>query len=227
MGFLHVILLPCGASLSLDVGLLLFAPPEYGEGRLAVLRHMPGMIKPVPARGTFVGKRPLRHDKMIPQQHSIERPGRCDELIPRIREDDAFDERVDRGILDADQIARTMLARRMRAPVIALLIARRERFLPVGDDDVEIPFAQTVGVLYVVDQADTDLYSYPLQRWLIEQDHSLKVLVSNQELDGHLLFGIGIDQNEVPNFVPRLREQIDRLEQICALCFIVRSERIP
>ena len=138
-------------------------PPECRERRLAVLRHMLGMIKPVPARGTFVGKRPLRHDKMIPQQHPIERPGRCDEFIPRVREDDAFDKGVDRRIPDADQIARAMLACRMRTPIIALLIARRERFLPVGDDDVEVPFAQTVDVLYVVDQANADLHPDPLQ----------------------------------------------------------------
>ena len=115
----------------------------------------------------------------------------------------------------------------MRTPIVTLFVAGSERFLPVGDDDVEVPFAQSVGVLYVVDQADTDLYSYPLKCRLIEQDNPLKVLVSNQELDDHLLSGVGIDQNKVLYFEPRLRQQIDRLKKIGALCLVVRSEWVP
>ena len=56
---------------------------------------------------------PLRHDVVVPQQHAVERPGRGDQLGAILGEYHPLDQRIDRRILDADEIAR---ARRGRPP---------------------------------------------------------------------------------------------------------------
>ena len=72
----------------------------------------------VPARGSGHSVVPLRHDIVIPQQHAIERLGRGDQVVAVLGEDHAVDQLIDRGILDADDIARAGHDRRPAIPNI-------------------------------------------------------------------------------------------------------------
>ena len=67
---------------------------------------------------------------MIPQQHAIERLGGGDEVGAALGENHLIDHRIDRRILDADQIERARLIGGLRAPIAALLVAGRQRFAP-------------------------------------------------------------------------------------------------
>jgi len=88
---------------------------------------------------------------VIPQQHAVERPSRGKEFAAVLREYDAIDQGADRLVGDADDVARAGRRRRLRSPVIALLVARRQRFRPGCHDDIEIPLPYPVLVLHVVD----------------------------------------------------------------------------
>ena len=137
----------------------------------------------VPARGALLAVGPLRHDVEIPQQHAVERLGGGDQLVAVLGEDHALDQRIDRRILDADQVARAGLIGGLRAPEAALLVAGRQRLAPGRDDDVEIPLPQPVLVLRGIDHAHVHRHADALQRGLVEQHETLGGRVLGQELD--------------------------------------------
>ena len=102
------------------------------------------MTKAIPARRTRLINAVLWDHVMIPQEHAIEGPCRSDKLCPILGEYHPVDQRVDRGILNPDIITRSQCIGSLRAPVVALLIARRQRLRPDSDNDVEVPVAQPI-----------------------------------------------------------------------------------
>src|SRR5262249_6573592 len=88
----------------------------------AVFRHLIGPAETIPARGARLAVGPLRHDVVVPQQHTVERPRGGDELAAILGEDHAVDQRVDGWVLDAGVVLRAGLIGRRRAPVAALLV---------------------------------------------------------------------------------------------------------
>ena len=105
---------------------------------------------------------------------------------------------------------------RLRAPIAALLVARRQRFAPGRGDDVEIPFAQPVLVLRVVDRAHRHADAEAIERRLVEQEDALEARIVGEELDLIGLAGLGVDELLVAHFVARFLEQPHRLAQIVA-----------
>ncbi len=114
------------------------------------------MAEAVPARGAHFAVSPLRHDVMVPQQDTIERVDGGFEIGAVLGEDHLLDHGVNGWILDADHVQRAGLVRRLRTPIAALFVARRQRFAPGECDDVEIPIAQPIFVLRFVDRAHRD-----------------------------------------------------------------------
>src|ERR1700721_1711767 len=102
------------------------------------------MAEAVPARRAPIAVGPLRHYVVVPQQHAVERAGGGDELVAVLGEDHAVDQRIDRRVLDADEVLRSLLVGGRRAPEAALLVAWRKRLRPPLDDDVEVVTAQAV-----------------------------------------------------------------------------------
>ena len=117
---------------------------------------------------------PLRHDVVIPQQHAIERLGRGDQVVAALGENHPFDQLVDRGILDSDDVARPRHVGSLRAPELALLVARRKRFRPRRHDDIEIPASQPVLILRRIDGAHADVDAETFQRGLEEQHRPVR-----------------------------------------------------
>src|SRR3974377_1858200 len=101
-------------------------PPDRWESRQPIFRQRGWSAEAIPTRRAHHAGRPLRHDVEIPQQHAVERVSGGDQLRAVLREDDAIDQLVHRGILDADQVARSRLVRSLRSPIATLLIPRRE-----------------------------------------------------------------------------------------------------
>src|SRR6516225_9854281 len=86
--------------------LRLIPPPDGREIGKAVFRHRIGMAEAVPARGALHVEGEERHQVVVPQQHAVERVGGSDELVPVLGKDHLVDQRIDRGILDADIVLR-------------------------------------------------------------------------------------------------------------------------
>src|SRR3974390_757835 len=122
-------------------------PPDRGESRQPIFRQRGWSPEAIPTRRAHHAGCPLRHDIEIPQQHAVERVSGGDQLRAVLREDDAIDQLVHRGILDADQVARSRLVRSLRSPIATLLVPGRERLTPVGNDNVKIELPQAVFVL--------------------------------------------------------------------------------
>ncbi len=162
-------------------------PPDRRECRRAVFRQRIGPAETVPARGALLVVGELRHDVVVPQQHAVERPGGGDELGAILGEDDPLDQRIDRRILDADVVARARRVGGRRTPEVALLVAGRQRLRPGRDDHVEIPAAQPVLVLRIIDGADGDGDAEALERGLVEQDEALGIRILGQDLDAQAL----------------------------------------
>ena len=141
------------------------------------------MAEAVPARGAHFAVGPLRHDVMVPQQHAVERVGGGDEIGAVLGEDDLIDHRVDRRIFDADQVVRAGLVGGLRTPIAALLVAGRQRLAPGRGDDVEIPVAQPVLVLRLVDRAHRHGDAEPVERGFVEQKDALEARVLGEEFD--------------------------------------------
>src|SRR6202022_978521 len=112
------------------------------------------MAEAVPAGVARKAIGELRHDVEIPQQHAVERLGGRHQASTILCEYDFFDQRINRGILDADAISRAGWIGGLRSPEFPLLIAGRERFSPLVDDDIEIEAAQAVLILRIVNNAD-------------------------------------------------------------------------
>ena len=169
---------------------------------------------------------PLRHDVEIPQQHAVERPGGGDQLVAVLGENDAIDERIDRRVLDADQVARAGNIGGLRAPVAALLVARRQRLAPGGDDDVEVPLPHPVLVLRTIDGAHGDGHAEALERGLVEQHDALESRLLHQKLDGETLVGLGVDQLGVAHLVAGVVQQAQPFAQVVAHRLLAAAGRV-
>ena len=112
--------------------------------------------------------------------------------------------------------SRARLIGRLRAPVAALLVAGQQRFSPGMGDDVEIPAAQPVLVLRLVDRAHRHGDAEPFERGLVEQEDALEDRSIGEELDRERLAGLGVDELLVAHLVAGLLEQPHRLAQIVA-----------
>src|SRR5215469_16072506 len=99
--------------------LRLVPPPDGWEIGDAVFRHRIEMAEALPARGPGFVEGELGHHIVIPQQHPVERVGGGDELVAVPGEDHLVDQRIDRGILDADIVLRAGIVGRLRTPVFA------------------------------------------------------------------------------------------------------------
>ena len=124
-----------------------------GTPTLRISAWFPGWPKRSQRAVRTLAVGPLRHDVEIPQQHAVERLGGGDQFGAVLGEDDALDQRIDRRILDADEVARAGLIGGLRAPEAALLVAGRQRLAPGRDDDVVVPLPQPVLVLRGIDRA--------------------------------------------------------------------------
>src|SRR5512134_758597 len=132
------------------------------------------MTEPVPPCGSQFRVAPLRHDKVVPQQHSIERPGSSHEFFASLRVNDFLDHRVDGRIFYAHDIVRPDLIRRSRAPIRTLLVAGKKGLPPPECNDVEVPSAEPVLVLRLIDSAHRYSNANFLERRLVEQIDALK-----------------------------------------------------
>src|SRR6516162_3220871 len=184
------------------------------------------MAKTIPARGPHFAVGPLRYDVVVPQQNPIERVGGGFEIAAIFREDDLLDHRVDRWILDADHIERAGLVGGLRAPETALLVTGRERFAPGESDDIEVPIAQPIFVLRLVDGAHCDRDAEPLQRRLEEQEYAFETRIGGQKLDRIGFAGLYIDELLIAHLVAGVLQQVQRLAQIGPNLFGITVDRV-
>src|SRR5262245_25745122 len=99
----------------------------------------------------------LRHYIVVPQQNPVQRAGGGDEISPVLGQNDLADELVHGRVLDTDKIAAAWLVGSVRAPEVALLVARRLRLAERLYDDVEIELGKPRHVLRAVDGSQADL----------------------------------------------------------------------
>src|SRR5262249_50009927 len=206
--------------------LLRVPPPDGWESCSAVLWQFFRPAETIPARRPLLAVRPLRHNVVVPQQHAIEGARRSHKLVTALGENDAIDQRVDRGVFDSDQVSGTRLLGGLGSPVAALFVAGRQRLAPTAGDDVEVRCPQAVFVLSGIDSADTDADAEPLQRRFVKQHHALELFVVDEELDTELFVGGDIDQFAAAYLVSGLLQQCYGLPEISANRFRVSIFRI-
>ena len=184
------------------------------------------MAEPIPARGAQLVVAPLRHNVMVPQQDAVERLGGGGKIIIALGEDDMLDHRVDRRVFDADHVIRACLVGRLRAKVIAQLVAGQLRLPPGEGDDVEIPVAQPVLILRRIDRAYRHGDAEAFERGLVEQEDALEVRVYGEEFDRVTLARLAVDELQIAHFVARFLEEPHRLAQIGAHRGGIAADRI-
>src|SRR3546814_18944380 len=94
-----------------------------------------------------------REHIVAPQQHGGERASALDQAFAAGRRDHQFDQLVDDGVLDAGVVAAGSFVGCRAAPILALLVSRRERLCRRDDHHVEVQRAQALDVLRGVDKA--------------------------------------------------------------------------
>ncbi|MNY09660.1 hypothetical protein D3C86_1425920 [compost metagenome] len=124
---------------------------------------------------------------MAPQQHAVQCAGVGDQALPAVGLDQAFDQGVDGGVLETDQVAAAGVVGAAGVPVFALLVARRAGLAEAADDQVEVARAQAVDVLRDVGAADLQLDAETGQVALERQQHALELDLREEELDHHRL----------------------------------------
>ena len=83
-----------------------------------------GAAELVPVDQAIVRNMPIWYDDVLPLKHTVERPCIVDKRDPVRCGNQLFDELVNRGVLEAGQIARAVAVGRRRPPEITLLVAR-------------------------------------------------------------------------------------------------------
>src|SRR5258708_36050605 len=99
------------------------------------------MTEAIPARIALKAVIVLRDAVEIPEQYPVHRLAGGDLFGTVSGEDDAVDQGIDRGILDAAHVARTGPIRRLGAEPVALFVARRQRLSPHRGGDIEVEIA--------------------------------------------------------------------------------------
>src|SRR5215510_12605574 len=149
-------------------------PPDGWKCRATILGQRIGPAEAVPARRPYLVVGKLRHNVVVPQQDTVERPRGRHQLGAALGVDHALDQGIDRGILDAGVVARAGRIGRLRAPQVALLVAGRQGLRPGGYDDVEVEALQPVLILDVVDISDGDVDAETGEVRLVEVDEALR-----------------------------------------------------
>src|SRR5436190_28689 len=126
-----------------DLGCLVGIPPPQGrEAGCAVFGQRLRTAEAIPACVAVIAEGKLRNAVEVPEQHAVHRLAGGHLLAAVLGEDYALDQGIDRGVLDAADIARTGPVRRFRAEPVALLVAGRQRLSPDRGGDVEVETAQ-------------------------------------------------------------------------------------
>ena len=113
-----------------------------------------------------------------------------------------------------------------RAPIIALLVAGRQRLRPTRGDDIEIEERRRFWILRGVDEAHADTDAEPLKRLLVGQHIALEGWVEAEELDSEGLAGLGIDELAAALLVARLLEEVEGAAQVGALRLRIAVDRV-
>ena len=159
----------------------------------------------------------MRNDEIVPQQHAIQGARAGHELGAIRRGDDLVDQAVDGRVLDADDVGAGGRVGRGRTPVVALLVAGRERLAEGAHHHVEIEGLDALLELRVVHGAHRGVHAQPLQILREGQGDALEQRVAQQDLEGKRLARIPVDPLAVLDDPARLIEQCRGLAQIGAV----------
>src|SRR5215467_2146522 len=202
------------ARLTEPLGGCLIVPPDPQE-RAAARRQLVRPAVHVPHGQTIVGKVPLRHDVVVPQQHAIERVRGGDELGPILGKNDLADQRVDGGVFNADHVSAALLVGGRRPPKLALLVAWRFRLGERGDDDVKIEGVVATLILGGVHNAHAGFDTELFQSRLEGQHNALEVRLDEQELGGQLR-ALSDGEHAILGYPSRFCKHLGSLAQMSA-----------
>ncbi len=135
----------------------------------------------VPARHPLVRNMPHRHDEVMPQEHSVERLGRRQELFARFGVDQPFDEMVDRCILNARIVAAAFALGGFGAPILPLFVPGRQRLRPACPDHVELEVLHAPGHLGTVEGSHPRLDSKLLELLGVRNDDAFQGWIVQQK----------------------------------------------
>ena len=174
------------------------------------------MGQAVPQRKTVFRQKVMR-DNIVPcPQNPIERAGCGDEVVASARRNDLGDELIDRRVLQANIVARAFFARRGRAPVMRLLVARRQCDAPVVDKNVVVEGAAAKFKLRGVNRADTRRDAQPFETACPGQCDLLVLRRQEQDFKGQLC-AIGAAPLAVADGPARVLQQLVGAPEIDAV----------
>src|SRR5690606_21181607 len=191
-------------------GLLLFRidPPGVDVGTyIAGLLIRDAKLVPIgkPKNGPVV----FRYQVVSPQQHTVERSGGGDQVIPVRGEDDPIHKCIHDGVLYAHQIARAGPVGCPGAPEVALLVARRDRLLENPGDHVEIEILNAVDILGLVNDPQAGIDANLAQIGDVGTGDDLAGVVPAEDFEAQRLAGAGIHNPVAHDDTDRLGDTID------------------
>ena len=156
-------------------------------------------------------------DHVIPVlQDPIERMRVRDEAGAVGRFDQLLDQFVDERALDAEEVAAALLVGRFRSPIVALLVARRQRLSEYLDGHVVVEGLHPFFVLRVVYCADPGGHAHAFQILRKGQHDPFHLRIAEQDFEFERLAGLIIDELLVLEAPPRFLQQLQRLTQAVA-----------
>src|ERR1700745_709895 len=97
---------------------------------------------------------------------------------------------------------------------------------PNGRDDVEVPAAQPVLILYLVARPHCGRNTEAIQGWLIEEENALEAGAFGEKFNGIGLAGLDVHQLLVAHLITGLLEKPQGLAQIVAHRLRISVDRI-
>src|SRR6516225_5261342 len=148
----------------------------------------------VPQRNTEFRDVVVRDQIIAILQYPVERLRMRNEARPVRRPDQLFDEVVDDWAPDAEEISASLLVGGLGAPILALLIAGRQRLREHRHGHVVVEGVHALLVLRRVDRTYPRRNPHALEVFRERQHDALELRVVEQDLEFERLTGLVIDE---------------------------------
>src|SRR5262249_1372805 len=113
-----------------------------------------------------------------------------------------------------------------RAPISPLLVPRQKRLAPGKRNNVEVPAAQPVLIVRLINRAYRDRDAETFQGWLVEQKHAFEERRVSKEFNFKRLSGLRVDDLLIAHLVAGLSQEPQGLAQIVADSVLIAIDRI-
>ena len=150
----------------------------------------------------------MRNHVVAPQERTIECPGTLHQAFAGGCGDDELDQFIDHRIVDTNKVPRPDGLGGLAAPIIALLVARRQGLTPGPDDHVVVTGVSAVLILGAVHDANFRVDSEAFQIARKRQCHPLESGLDQQDFEVEGRAGLGVGEVSVADHPAGILQQL-------------------